>query len=143
VTRAFAPHLIANAPSAILNIVSVVSWLHPSTTGAYAAADRCCPRGISTERCCRDSPTRRIHGHRHGGRNGCSEADPATIAALALDGVERGAIEVIADDITRDAKASLSHDRGVAHFPLPANAPPFGMSWGSPEKVNTVSLLRG
>jgi short-subunit dehydrogenase len=38
VTRAFAPHLIANAPGAALNVVSVLSWLHPSTLGAYAAA---------------------------------------------------------------------------------------------------------
>jgi NAD(P)-dependent dehydrogenase (short-subunit alcohol dehydrogenase family) len=29
VTRAFAPHLIANGPSAILNVLSVLSWLHP------------------------------------------------------------------------------------------------------------------
>ena len=29
VTRAFAPVLIANAPAAILNVASVLSWLHP------------------------------------------------------------------------------------------------------------------
>jgi NAD(P)-dependent dehydrogenase (short-subunit alcohol dehydrogenase family) len=38
VTRAFAPRLIANAPGAVLNVVSVLSWLHPSSRGAYAAA---------------------------------------------------------------------------------------------------------
>ena len=38
VTRAFAPHLVANAPGAILNVASVLSWLHPVAFGTYSCS---------------------------------------------------------------------------------------------------------
>jgi NAD(P)-dependent dehydrogenase (short-subunit alcohol dehydrogenase family) len=38
VTRAFAPHLIANAPGAILNVASVLSWRHPIAFGTYSCS---------------------------------------------------------------------------------------------------------
>jgi short-subunit dehydrogenase len=38
VTRAFAPQLIANAPGAILNVASVLSWLHPIAFGTYSCS---------------------------------------------------------------------------------------------------------
>jgi NAD(P)-dependent dehydrogenase (short-subunit alcohol dehydrogenase family) len=42
-----------------------------------------------------------------------AKSDPAAIAAEALDGVEAGLVEVLADDLTRSAKAQLSADRGA------------------------------
>jgi NAD(P)-dependent dehydrogenase (short-subunit alcohol dehydrogenase family) len=108
VTRAFAPHLIANAPGAILNVVSVLSWLHPSMLGAYAAAKTSLwaqtdavreefePRGVSVTAL-------------HIGlidTNMVADIDavkavPAIIAGIALDGVEDGAIEVLTDEMTQ------------------------------------------
>jgi NAD(P)-dependent dehydrogenase (short-subunit alcohol dehydrogenase family) len=133
VTRAFAPHLIANAPGAILNVVSVVSWLHPSSLGAYAAAKTALwaqTDSVRDELAPRDVAVTAVHiGFMDTDMTAgmtAMKTDPAVIAALAIDGVERGAIEVITDDLTRGAKAALSADRGVAQFP-PGDAVPFGM----------------
>jgi NAD(P)-dependent dehydrogenase (short-subunit alcohol dehydrogenase family) len=119
VTRAFAPHLIANAPAAVLNIASVLSWYHPGSSGAYSAAkaalwaqtdavrEEFAPHGVSVTAlhvglmdtdmvAALDAP----------------KVDPAAVASLALDGVENGLVEVLADDVTRQVKAGLALDRG-------------------------------
>jgi hypothetical protein len=41
------------------------------------------------------------------------KADPASVAAAALDGVESGLVEVLADDLTRQVKTGLAADRGA------------------------------
>ena len=41
------------------------------------------------------------------------KADPAAIAAAALDGVENGLIEVLGDDLTRQMKTALAADQGA------------------------------
>lgn len=38
------------------------------------------------------------------------KSDPREVAALALDGVETGAYEVLVDDISRQVKAGLAGD---------------------------------
>lgn len=43
-----------------------------------------------------------------------AKTDPMLVATAALDGVEQGMVEVLADTAARDAKAALSRDRGVA-----------------------------
>jgi hypothetical protein len=43
------------------------------------------------------------------------------VAALALDGIEAGAHEVLADDISRQVKAGLAEDLGVL-YPQLANS---------------------
>jgi hypothetical protein len=48
------------------------------------------------------------------------KSDPAAVAAQALDGLEAGLVEVLADDLTRSAKAQLSADRGSV--PTSANS---------------------
>ncbi|GAB7071234.1 hypothetical protein JCM12141A_55230 [Mycolicibacterium hodleri] len=118
VTRAFAPQLIANAPGAVLNVVSVLSWLHPQVLGAYAAAktalwaqsdavrEELAPHGVAVTAL-------------HIGFMDTDmiadldtvKTDPAIIAAMALDGVEHGVVEVLTDEMTREAKAALSRDR--------------------------------
>ncbi len=40
------------------------------------------------------------------------KTDPAVVARLAVDGLLAGAPEIIADDISRNAKAALSDTRG-------------------------------
>ncbi|MCV7420537.1 SDR family oxidoreductase [Mycobacterium yunnanensis] len=118
VTRAFAPQLIANAPGAVLNVVSVLSWLHPQVLGAYAAAktalwaqsdairEEFAPHGVAVTAL-------------HIGFMDTDmiadldtvKTDPGIIAAMAVDGVERGVIEVLTDEMTREAKAALSRER--------------------------------
>jgi NAD(P)-dependent dehydrogenase (short-subunit alcohol dehydrogenase family) len=121
ITRAFAPHLIANAPGAILNIASVLSWLHPAGLGAYAAAKTALWAQT-------DAVREELAPHRvavtalHVGYMDtdmvaaidATKTDPAAVAAAALDGVEHGLVEVLADELTRQIKTGLGADRGAA-----------------------------
>ncbi|GAA3954266.1 SDR family oxidoreductase [Actinoplanes auranticolor] len=116
VTRAFAPVLERNGGGAVLNVLSVLSWLHPGPFGAYGAAkaaewaqsnalrDLLAPRGIvvsalhvgfmDTDMAATVPADRKI--------------DPAVVATLALDGVAAGKPEIVADEFSRTVKAGLS-----------------------------------
>ena len=48
-----------------------------------------------------------------------AKSDPASVASAALDGVASAAHEVLADDLTRHARAAL----GVTHTPPIADGP--------------------
>jgi NAD(P)-dependent dehydrogenase (short-subunit alcohol dehydrogenase family) len=128
VTRAFAPHLIANAPAAILNVVSVLSWLHPGVLGAYAAAKTALwaqTDAVREELAPHDVSVTALHiGFMDTDMTAEMDAvktDPAIIAGLALDGVADGAIEVLTDQMTLEAKAALSRER-VAGLPTTETA---------------------
>ncbi|MEU6773783.1 SDR family oxidoreductase [Streptomyces sp. NPDC046759] len=115
VTRAFAPVLERNGGGHLLNVHSVLSWL--GVAGSYSATKAALwsqtnslrlelrPRGID------------VTGLHVGYIDTDMTADvdapksaPAGVAAVALDGVEAGAYEVLADDRTRGVKAGLSGD---------------------------------
>jgi NAD(P)-dependent dehydrogenase (short-subunit alcohol dehydrogenase family) len=120
VTRAFAPTLIANTPSAILNINSVLSWLHPGALGAYAAAKTALWGQTDAVRAELEDKGVGVTALHVGFMDtdmvagiDAAKSDPAAVAAAALDGVEQGAYEVLADDITRHVKNSLAQDRGT------------------------------
>lgn len=114
--RAFAPVIERNGGGAILNVLSVLSWLHPASSGAYSSAkaaawamtdavrDELGPKGIDVTA---------LHvGYMDTDMVSYIPAeqkiDPAVVAKLAVDGLLAGRREVIADDISRDAKAQLS-----------------------------------
>ncbi|MDN2495558.1 SDR family oxidoreductase [Nocardia nova] len=115
VTRAFAPTIERNGGGHILNVHSVLSWL--AVGGSYSASKAALwsqtnslrlelrPRGIA------------VTGLHVGYVDTDLTADiqapktsAAEVAALALDGIETGAHEVLADDITRHVKAGLAAD---------------------------------
>ncbi len=114
-TRAFAPVLESNGGGAILNVLSGLSWIHLQGFGAYSAGkaaawalsdvtrQELAPRGIAVTA---------LHvGYMDTDMIAdvdAPKADPAAIAAIALDGLERGAWEVIADEGSRRIKAGLS-----------------------------------
>lgn len=119
VIRAFAPELERNGGGTILNVLSVLSWMHPATSGAYAAAkaaawamtdavrDELAPRGINVAA---------LHvGYMDTDMVSYipaeQKSDPAAIARQAVDGVLTGATEILADDWARRAKAALSQVR--------------------------------
>ncbi len=120
VTRAFAPHLIANAPAALLNVLSVLSWVHPPSAGTYSAAkaalwaqtdtvrDELAPRGVAVTALHVGFMDTDMVAAVEG-----PKSDPSKIAAAALDGVEAGLVEVLGDELTRQVKAGLSADRGA------------------------------
>jgi NAD(P)-dependent dehydrogenase (short-subunit alcohol dehydrogenase family) len=116
VTRAFAPIIEANGGGAILNVLSALAWFHPAGFGAYSAAkaagwalsgavrDELGPRGITVTA---------LHvgfmaTDMSAGVPADRKADPADVARLALDGLVKGAAEVLADESARLAKAGLS-----------------------------------
>ncbi|MEU5441398.1 SDR family oxidoreductase [Streptomyces griseofuscus] len=116
VTRAFAPVIESNGGGAVLNVLSVLSWLHPAGIGSYAAAkaaawaltgavrEELVPRGIAVTA---------LHVGYMDTDMAASvpaeqKADPAEVAAQALSGIETGLPEVLADDVTRHVKQGLA-----------------------------------
>ncbi|MEU8433500.1 SDR family oxidoreductase [Streptomyces sp. NPDC029216] len=122
VTRAFAPVIESNGGGAVLNVLSVLSWLHPADLGAYAAAkaaawaltgatrEELAPRGITVSA---------LHvGYMDTdmavGVPADQKADPAEVAAQALSDIERGLPEILADETTRHVKRSLAASPNAA-----------------------------
>jgi NAD(P)-dependent dehydrogenase (short-subunit alcohol dehydrogenase family) len=115
VTRAFAPLIVANGGGAVLNVLSVLSWYHPTASGAYSAAKAAelaltnalrlelAPRGVTTTALHVGYMDTDMVAHLD-----VPKSDPAAIAALALDGVRDGALEVVADDLSRTVRGALS-----------------------------------
>jgi NAD(P)-dependent dehydrogenase (short-subunit alcohol dehydrogenase family) len=114
--RAFAPIIEGNGGGAVLNVLSVLSWWHPAAAGGYTAAkaaewaltdalrDELAPKGIGVSA---------LHvGYMDtdmaAGVPADQKTDPALVAALALDGVEAGRPEILADDVSRTVKSGLS-----------------------------------
>ncbi|MET7885073.1 SDR family oxidoreductase [Streptomyces avermitilis] len=115
-TRAFAPVIEANGGGAILNVLSVLSWVHPAGYGAYSAGkaaawsltdsvrEELAPRGITVSAL-------------HVGYMDTDMAEyvapeqktaPALVATQALEGIEKGLPEILADDLSRQVKQQLS-----------------------------------
>ncbi|MGW5655222.1 SDR family oxidoreductase [Streptomyces humi] len=113
--RAFVPVIERNGGGHILNVHSVLSWV--AEGGAYSASKAALwsqtnslrlalkPRGIGVTGLHMGYVDTDMAAHAEG-----PKAKPQEIAAAALDGVESGAYEVLADDITRWAKGALSGD---------------------------------
>ncbi|MFD5568523.1 SDR family oxidoreductase [Streptomyces cadmiisoli] len=125
VTRAFVPILERNGGGHILNVHSVLSWL--GIAGSYSASKAAFwsqsnslrldlkPRGID------------LTGLHVGyvdtdmtAKVDAPKSTPESVAAQALDGIESGAFEVLADDVTRQVKAGLSADPAVLYPQLAA-----------------------
>ncbi|PQP50440.1 SDR family oxidoreductase [Mycolicibacterium austroafricanum] len=116
VTRAFVPVIERNGGGAILNVLSVLSWLHPPTSGAYSAAKAA--GWAMTDALRAELAPRGIHvAALHVGFMDTDmvsyipadqKTDPAVVADLALDGLFAGQPEILADELTRSVKAQLS-----------------------------------
>lgn len=116
VTRAFVPVIERNGGGAILNVLSVLSWLHPPTSGAYSAAKAA--GWAMTDALRAELAPRGIHvAALHVGFMDTDmvsyipadqKTDPAVVAELALDGLFAGQPEILADELTRNVKAQLS-----------------------------------
>ncbi len=114
--RAFAPIIESNGGGAILNMLSVLSWLHLPGSGAYGAAKAAA--WAMTDAIRQELGPRGIHVTAvHVGYMDTDMAefapadqktDPAVVAKLALDGLFAGSPEVLADELTRTVKAQLS-----------------------------------
>ncbi|GFG48671.1 short-chain dehydrogenase [Mycolicibacterium agri] len=116
VTRAFAPVIEANGGGAILNVLSVLSWLHTAGSGAYSAAkaagwamtdavrEELAPRGIHVAAL----HVAYMDTDMASFVPADQKTDPAVVAKQALDGLLAGQPEILADERTRAVKQRLS-----------------------------------
>lgn len=126
VTRAFAPQLAASGGGAILNVLSVLSWLTFPGYSGYAAAKAAqwsLTNALRLELAAQGTQVTGLHvGYLDTDMVASVDApksDPAVIAALALDALEEGAVEILADQDAQRTQADLSG--GVAKlFPVTA-----------------------
>jgi NAD(P)-dependent dehydrogenase (short-subunit alcohol dehydrogenase family) len=119
VTRAFAPQLAAQQSSAVLNILSALSWVSFPTSGAYCAAKSAewsLTNALRQELVAQGTRVSALHvGYMDTDMTrsvNAPKSDPALIAKLAVDGIEAGEAEIIADEVSRQVLAGLS--AGVA-----------------------------
>ena len=116
VTRAFAPIIERNGGGAILNVLSVLSWMHLPVSGAYSAAKAA--SWAMTDALREELRPRGIHvAALHVGFMDTDMADfvpadqksdPGVVAKIALDGLFAGEPEILADQVSRTVKARLS-----------------------------------
>lgn len=113
--QAFAPVLRANGGGAVLNVLSVLSWLTlpgAATYSASKAAAWALSNGLRQEFKAQGTQVTSLHvGFMDTDMTrglDAPKSSPADVARLALQGVEAGAFEVLADDVSRQVKQSLS-----------------------------------
>lgn len=113
--QAFAPVLQANGGGAVLNVLSVLSWLTIPGVATYSASKAAAwslSNGLRNELRAQGTQVTSLHvaymdTDMTRGLD-APKAAPLDVARLALQGVEAGLPEVLADDTTRHVKQSLS-----------------------------------
>lgn len=120
VSQAFAPVLAANGGGALLNVLSIASWLSAPVLAAYAvskAAAWSATNGLRNELRAQGTQVLGMHV-------GFIDTDltrgmdvpklaPELVAARAFEALASGASEVAIDELTRQIKAGLSNEPGI------------------------------
>jgi NAD(P)-dependent dehydrogenase (short-subunit alcohol dehydrogenase family) len=116
-SRAFAPILAKNGGGAIVNIISVLSWVAPPGLATYSASKAAAWSLTNALRTSlREQRTQVLSVH-----NGFMDTDmtrhlpfpkiqPKEVARLVLSAIEAGRDDVLADDTARHIKAGLSSE---------------------------------
>ena len=123
--QAFAPILAVNGGGAILNVLSVASWINSPLLGVYGASKSAAwamTNGIRIELAAQRTQVLGLHvgfidTDLTAGFD-VPKARPEDVVAAALDALEAGASEVLADEITRQVHRGLSADPAVYLQPL-------------------------
>ncbi len=115
VVRSFVPVIEGNGGGALLNVLSVLSWLSLPITGGYCASKAAAwsmTNALRAELADRGIGVTALHIGMMDTDMGAGapgeKADPAQVAALGIDGIAEGAHEVLADEISRQVQAGLS-----------------------------------
>ena len=119
VTRAFAPQLAAAGASvggsAVLNVLSVLSWVSFPAIGGYSAAKAAewsLTNALRQELAGQGTQVTALHvGYMDTdmARHVTSpKTDPAVVAKLALDGLAAGQFEVVADEVSQQVQRGLA-----------------------------------
>jgi NAD(P)-dependent dehydrogenase (short-subunit alcohol dehydrogenase family) len=118
--RAFAPALAANGGGAIVNVLSVASWISSPALATYAASKSAAwslTNGLRHE--LRAQGTRLVGVHVGFMDTDMAsfvdgpKASPADVVRQVLEAIEAGRDEVLADEKTRNVKAGLSAEAAV------------------------------
>jgi NAD(P)-dependent dehydrogenase (short-subunit alcohol dehydrogenase family) len=120
VSRAFAPVLAKNGGGAIVNVLSVLSWIAVPTGGTYSASKAAAWALTNWLRNGLRGQGTQVLGV-HAGPIDTDMASeltlpkvkPVDVVRQVLGAVEAGRDEVLADDMTRQIKAGLSSDPGI------------------------------
>jgi NAD(P)-dependent dehydrogenase (short-subunit alcohol dehydrogenase family) len=114
VTRAFVPIMVANGRGHVLNVASVLSWVPSGGYGATKAAlwsatnalrTELRPRGIEVTGLYMGYVDTDMAAHVT-----LPKSEPRIITRAAAEGIEAGADEVLADELTKTVKARLGAD---------------------------------
>jgi NAD(P)-dependent dehydrogenase (short-subunit alcohol dehydrogenase family) len=119
-SRAFAPVLAKNGGGAIVNILSVLSWVAVPSAGTYSASKSAAWALTNWLR----TGLREQGTHVVGVHAGPVDTDmaseltlpkvkPEEVVRQVLSAIEAGRDEVLADDMTRQVKAGLSDEDGI------------------------------
>jgi NAD(P)-dependent dehydrogenase (short-subunit alcohol dehydrogenase family) len=120
ISRAFAPVLAANGGGALLNVLSVVSWINSPLLGAYGVSKSAAwglTNGLRNELRAQNTQVLALH-------MGFVDTDltrgfevpksaPDVIVARAFDALEAGASEAVADEVAAQVKRGLSAEAAV------------------------------
>ena len=121
VTSAFADRL-AQRSGVVINIASVTSWLPVGTYGVSKAALWSATDSMRLELEPRGVQVVGVHvGYVDTDMSAgidAAKSDPADVVRQVLDGVEKGDVEILADEFTRAVRASL-------HQPIETRLAPF------------------
>jgi NAD(P)-dependent dehydrogenase (short-subunit alcohol dehydrogenase family) len=115
VSRAFAPVLKANGGGALLNVLSIASWVTGTGLAAYSASKSAAwslTNALRQELAEQDTQVMGLHmayvdTDMTKGLE-ATKSSPDEIVKAALDGLEDGAEEVLADAFTREFKRGLT-----------------------------------
>jgi len=123
-SQAFAPVLAANGGGAILNVLSVASWIHRPPLGIYAASKAAAWAFTNSLRHELRAQGTQVVGMHVGFVDTDMTAgidqpksSPDAVVRAVLDAVEAGAEEVVADERSRQVKQGLSAEPGVYLLP--------------------------
>jgi short-subunit dehydrogenase len=117
VTRAFAPQLAANGGGAVLNVLSALSWVTFPHYSAYSAAKSAAwslTNALRVELAGQGTQVSALHvGFMDTDMTShvsdqSAKSDPASVARLALDGIEAGKFEILADELSHQIRAGLA-----------------------------------
>ncbi len=112
---AFAPVLKANGGGAVVNVLSALSWVSFPSVATYSASKSAAwslTNGLRNELRAQGTQVVALHvGYMDTDMTrglDAPKSSPADVARVTLEGVEAGAFEVLADDISKQIKQSLS-----------------------------------
>jgi len=125
-SKAFAPVLAANGGGALLNVLSVASWVNGGGLAAYSASKAAAwslTNALRNELAGQDTQVLALHmafvdTDLTRGMD-VPKTSPEEIVRRALDGLESGLDEVLADEITQQVKRGMTAAR-PSYLPQPS-----------------------